>query len=229
MEGLNDKIWDKDGKIIPIVRTKLLTIAHKVADDVATLVKIKHIFFTGSLATYKWTAMSDIDVHIIVDILEKHSDNTLSEYFDLICKLFNSQHNIFIKGYKVEVNMKERENFFEGKAAYDLIKNEWVKLPTKGTRDLNDPEVISIAKEYQRKIDKLISSQGSIEEAKKLKKEVKELRTTGLEKGEGEYSIGNLVFKKLRNTEYIAKLFNYWVEFEDKQLSLESFKKYTSL
>jgi hypothetical protein len=229
MEGLNNKIWDKNGKIIPIVRKKLLTIAHKVADDVATLVKIKHIFFTGSLVTYKWTAMSDIDVHIIVDILEKHSDNTLSEYFDLICKLFNSQHNIFIKGYKVEVNMKEKETFFEGKAAYDLIKDEWVKFPTRGTRDLNDPEVIRIAKEYQQKIDKLISSQGSIEDAKQLKKEVKELRTSGLEKGEGEYSIGNLAFKRLRNTEYIAKLFNYWVEFEDKQLSLESFKQYTSL
>lgn len=228
MNQLNDKIWQSDGKIVPMVRTKLLTIAHKVADEVATLVKIKHIIFTGSLATYKWTPVSDIDVHIIVEVLENHSDDTLNEYFDLICKLFNSQHNIFIKGYKVEVNMKEKENLFEGKAAYDLIKQEWIKKPIKNTRDLDDPEVINITKEYQNKIDKLISNHGSVEEAKKLKNEVKELRNSGLEQGEGEYSIGNLVFKKLRNTEYLSKLFDYWRGIEDRQLSLESFKNYTS-
>jgi hypothetical protein len=226
MNELNNKIWGSDGKIIPIVREKLLVLAHKIADEVATLVKIKHIYFTGSLATYKWTPISDIDVHIIVDILEKHSDNTLNEYFDLICKLFNSQHNIFVKGYKVEVNMKEKENLFQDKSVYDLIKNEWVKKPSKNTRDLDDPEVINITKKYQQKIDALISSQGTPKEAKALKNEVKELRTQGLEKGGGEYSIGNLVFKKLRNTEYIAKLFDYWTKLEDKQLSLEKFKTY---
>jgi hypothetical protein len=160
--------------------------------------------------------------------LEKHSDNTLNEYFDLICKLFNSQHNIFIKGYKVEVNIKEREVLYEGKAAYDLIKDEWVKTPSKNTRDLDDPEVINITKQYQQKIDRLIHMHGSVKEAKALKNEIKGLRTSGLEKGEGEYSIGNLVFKKLRNTEYLAKIFDYWTRLEDQQLSLESFKSYIS-
>jgi predicted nucleotidyltransferase len=228
MEHLNEKIWSKNGKIIPDVRKKLLVLAHKVADDVATLVKIKHIYLTGSLATYKWTPVSDIDIHIIVEILEKHSDNTLNEYFDLICKLFNSQHNIFIKGYKVEVNIKEKEVLYEGKAAYDLIKDEWVKTPSKNTRDLDDPEVINITKQYQQKIDRLIHMHGSVKEAKALKNEIKGLRTSGLEKGEGEYSIGNLVFKKLRNTEYLAKIFDYWTRLEDQQLSLESFKSYIS-
>jgi hypothetical protein len=228
MNHLNDKIWDKSGKIIPEVRKKLLVIAHKVADEVATLVKIKHIIFTGSLATYNWTPVSDIDVHIIVHILEDHSDDTLDEYFDLICKLFNSQHNIFIKGYKVEVNMKKEEVFFEGKAGYDLIKDEWIKKPVKAERDLDDPEVITIAKKYQQKIDHLIHTHGSVQDAKQLKNEIKALRSSGLEEGEGEYSIGNLVFKKLRNNEYLAKIFDYWTKLEDKQLSLESFKQYIS-
>jgi predicted nucleotidyltransferase len=223
MSKLNEKIWDRNGKIIPMIREKLLILAHKIADDVATLVKIKHIYFTGSLATYKWTATSDIDLHIIVDILEKHSNDTLTEYFDLICKLFNSQHNIFIKGYKVEVNMKDKEVFYQDKAAYDLIKNEWFKKPNKNTKDLNDPEVIKIASEYQDKIDKLISIGDSKERANELKKEIKGLRTSSLAEG-GEYSTGNLVFKILRNTEYLAKLFNYSRNLEDRELSLEKFK-----
>lgn len=231
MIKLNDKIWGSDNLIIPIVREKLLTIAKKIADDIATLVRIKHIYFTGSLATYRWTPISDIDLHIIVEVLEEHSDDTLDEYFDLMCKLFNHQHNIFIKGYKVEVNIKKEEVLFRDKSAYDLVENKWVKKPSKNTRDLDDPEVIKLATKYQKLIDNLIGTNGSVEEAKKLKSEIKDLRRTGLEEGEGEYSIGNLVFKKLRNTEYLSKLFDYWHRLEDKELSLEkiNFKKYINI
>jgi predicted nucleotidyltransferase len=231
MIKLNDKIWGSDNLIIPIVREKLLTIAKKIADDIATLVRIKHIYFTGSLATYRWTPISDIDLHIIVEVLEEHSDDTLDEYFDLMCKLFNHQHNIFIKGYKVEVNIKKEEVLFRDKSAYDLVENKWVKKPSKNTRDLDDPEVIKLATKYQKLIDNLIGINGSVEEAKKLKSEIKDLRKTGLEEGEGEYSIGNLVFKKLRNTEYLSKLFDYWHRLEDKELSLEkiNFKKYINI
>jgi predicted nucleotidyltransferase len=231
MQKLNEKIWGKDNRIIPEVKDKLLVIAHKVANEVATLVEIKNIYFTGSLASYKWTAASDIDVHIIVKVLENHTHNTLAEYFDLICKLFNSHHNIFIKGYKVEVNMKDKEVFHKDKAVYDLIKDEWVQEPNPKTRNLNDPEVIKIAKDVEKKIDRLIRSKRSAEEAKELKKEIKEFRKSGLESDEGEYSIGNLVFKKLRGSGYIAKIFNYFNEVEDASLSLEktSFKKYLSI
>ena len=134
MNQLNEKIWQHDGKIIPIVRKKLLVLAHKVADEVETLVNIKHIYFTGSLASYSWTPLSDIDVHVIVNVLESHSEDTLDDYFDVICKLFNSQHNIFIKGYKAEVNMKREESMLEGKAVYDLVKDVWVRPPVRGQR-----------------------------------------------------------------------------------------------
>jgi predicted nucleotidyltransferase len=225
---LNERIWGSDGKVIPQVREKLLVLAKKFADEIATLVEIKHIYFTGSLATYKWTSVSDIDLHIIVKIHEEYSVETLSDYFDLKCKLFNSQHNIFIKGYKVEVNIKEKEVLYQDKAAYDLLKNEWVKEPTKNTRQLDDPEVINISKKYQQKIDNLINAGAKIEDVKSLKNEVKDLRKKGLEEGEGEYSIGNLVFKRLRNTNYLSKLFGYLNDLEDKELSLEKFKTHFS-
>jgi predicted nucleotidyltransferase len=227
MNSLNDKIWSRDGSIIPIVREKLLVIANKIADEVATLVKIKHIYFTGSLAGYNWTPVSDIDLHIIVEILEEHSDGTQDEYFDLICKLFNEHHNIFIKGYKVEVNMKKEENLLKDKAVYDLLKNEWVVEPVKVSRDLDDSEVINLTKQIQKEIDHLITVGGSVDDAKELKNKIKSLRLKGLSE-EGEFSIGNLVFKRLRNTEYIAKLFDYRNRLEDNELSLEKFKSYFS-
>jgi hypothetical protein len=223
MKNLNPVIWSNDNQIIPDIRRKLLTIANKVADDVATKVKIKNIYLTGSLATYKWTAASDFDLHIVVDILEKHAENTMSEYLDLRCKIFNMEHSIFIKGYKVEVNMKEQEVFLKDKAVYDLLKNEWIILPNPKTRSLDDSEVLSLTSEYQSKIDNLIDSDGDIVEVDQLKNDIKSLRINGLRE-DGEYSIGNLTFKKLRNTNYIEKLFNFKKEKVDRELSLESFK-----
>jgi predicted nucleotidyltransferase len=223
MKTLNDRIWDKNGKIIPMVKEKLMAIAHKVADDVATLVEIKNIYFTGSLAGYNWTPSSDIDLHIIVKILEEHSDGTLNEYFDLICKLFNSQHNIFIKGYKVEVNIKEREELHKSKAVYDLKNNTWVVKPQKAIRTLEDHDVMEMTKQIQREIDHLITHRGSTNAAKDLKVKIKEMRRTALSE-EGEFSLGNLVFKRLRNTGYLAKIFDYYTRLEDQKLSLENFK-----
>jgi len=225
MNRLNQDIWEKEsGKIIPVIRRKLLIISRKVTEEIFDLIKIKHIYFTGSLATYNWTPTSDIDLHIIVDIIDNNCEKTTQDYFDLICKLFNNQHNIFIKGHKVEVNIKPFENFLKNKAVYDLIKDEWIKLPQKQTKDFSDPGVIKIAKHYENEIDNLISSGESTESAKFLKKEIKNLRVTGLSSEDGEYSEGNLVFKMLRNSGYIEKLFTYYNNLEDKNLSLESFK-----
>lgn len=223
MNRLNDKIWNSDNKIVPIIREKLLALAKHVTKDIEPKIAIKHIYFTGSLATFSWNALSDIDLHIIVKILEPHEDDTLNTYFDLICKNFNMNHDIFIKGFKVEVNIKEEESFYKGKAIYDLVNDTWVKKPKKERLSLNDERVIESAKKYQLRIDDLIKRNGSIDEAKALKQEIKDLRVNGLQT-EGEYSIGNLTFKKLRNTEYIAKLFDYWCKLEDSKYSLESFR-----
>lgn len=224
MKNLNDRVWGKDNKIIPIVREKLLIIAKKVVSEVENIVRVKDIYFTGSLATFHWSPISDIDLHIIVDILDDNCDEPLSEYLDLVCKLFNNQHNIYIKGFKVEVNMKEVENFLKNKAVYDLIRDEWVKVPSQPTRDTSDPEVIEVAKHYQNKIDELIQTKKDPREAKELKKTIKSLRTSGLETEDGEFSVGNLAFKLLRNTGYIAKLFTYYNDAEDQKLSLEGYK-----
>lgn len=231
MKKLNDNIWDKSNRLVPEVRQRLLTIAKKILNEISDIVEVKSIYFTGSLATYHWTPVSDVDLHIIVNILDDNCDEPLSDYLDLIAKLFNNQHNIFIKGHKVELSIKEFENFLKNKAVYDLVQDEWVKIPTQPTRDVSDPEVIKIANHYQKKIDGLIKNNEGVDEAKNLKKIIKSLRTSGLETEDGEYSVGNLVFKLLRNTGYIGRLFTYYNEEEDKNLSLENthFKNYFNI
>jgi len=226
MEGLNEKIWSKDGTVIPIVREKLLRIAKKFLDDFITPVKVKNIYLVGSLASYKWTSISDIDVHITVDIKENHSYESTNDYFDLKKDVFNKSHNIFIKGYKVEINIREdeaeRSEFYKDKPVYDLYNQEWINLPNKNTRNLNDPLVLELSNYFETKIKKLIKDNASPEDFKVLKATIKALRKQGL-KHDGEYSIGNLIFKHLRNSGANKRLFDYKNDLEDKELSLEKF------
>ena len=53
-----------------------------------------------------------------------------------------------------------------------------------------------------------------------LKEKLKDYRKTGLEK-EGEYSYENLVFKYLRRSNLIEKLYNTITKQTDKELSVE--------
>jgi predicted nucleotidyltransferase len=226
MEGLNEKLWSKDGTVIPIVREKLLRIAKKFLDDFITPIKVKNIYLVGSLASYKWSSTSDIDVHITVDIKENHSYESTVDYFDLKKDVFNKTHNIFIKGYKVEINIREdeaeRSEFYKDKPIYDLYNQEWINLPNKNTRNLNDPLVLELSNYFESKIKKLIKDNASSEDFKVLKATIKALRKQGL-KHDGEYSIGNLIFKHLRNSGANKRLFDYKNELEDKELSLERF------
>ncbi len=225
MNSLNELIWTKNKKVIPSIKRKLLEISKWVTKNLSPLVEIKNIYFTGSLATYKWTPSSDVDLHIIVDIKEKICEEPVQDFLDLKSKIFNKEHNIFIKGYKVEVNMKDKEVQLKGKGIYDLLKDEWVIEPTQVTRTVKDPDVIKKAERFKQKIDNVVTQNGNIEDVEELKKEIKNLRVKGLQK-EGEYSVGNLAFKVLRNSGYLGKLFDYKAKLIDKSLSLESFKTF---
>ena len=225
MNTLNELIWTKNNKIIPSIKRKLLEIAEWVTKDLDGLVDIKDIYFTGSLATYKWNPASDVDLHIIIDVKEKICDEPVQDFLDLKSKLFNKEHSIFIKGYKVEVNMKDKETQLKGKGIYNLLNDMWVIEPTKVTRTPKDPDVVKKSEKFKQKIDLLVTKNGSIEDVENLKNEIKQMRVNGLQK-EGEYSVGNLAFKVLRNSEYLGKLFDYKAKLIDKNLSLESFKNF---
>lgn len=227
MDGLNDKIWMKDGTLIPIVKHKLLEISKRFLQDFITPVTIKNAYLVGSLASYQWTPTSDIDVHLTVDINEPFADKSTSDYFDLKKDFFNKNHNIFIKGYKVEININEEEaekaQFWKDKPVYDIFNDKWIRKPNPNVRRLDDPIVMKLSEYFTDRIDHLVDTQAPSENFQKLKNTIKALRKQGL-KHDGEYSIGNLIFKRLRSTDASKKLFEYKNKMEDQELSLEKFK-----
>lgn len=222
MNILNSKIWNNREKLHIDIKTKLLEIVKMFLKGIETPIKIKNILLTGSLASYQWRPTSDFDLHIIVDILDEECVETAVDYFDSKSKIFNKEHNIFLKGYKVEVNLKTEESLLKGKGVYDILKDEWIAKPESPSKQLDDPTVLKISEKIKLQIDTAISNQAGIDELKEIRNEIKNLRTQGLEK-DGEYSIGNLVFKKLRHDEYIKKLYDYKAEVVNRSLSLENF------
>jgi hypothetical protein len=223
---LNPLIWDVRNNLYDPIKKKLLSISQDFLDTIEAPVEIKNIFLTGSLCTYEWTDESDWDLHIIVSIEDRYCDNiTIKDYFDVKSKLYNKEHYIFIKGYPVEVNLKEKEDLLKDKAVYDLQKGKWLVTPVHSEITLNNSEVLKKTKEMQSIIANAIENEVSLEELKKIRDEIKSLRKIGLET-DGEFSIGNLVFKNLRHSGYIKNLYDYKAKLVDTDLSLESFSGY---
>jgi hypothetical protein len=222
---LNPRIWGEDNVLLPEIRQKLLQISKEFLDDIVGPIKIKHVILTGSLCSYQWRAESDWDLHIIAEPKEDSYKDTVLDYFATKSKEFNERHNITLKGYPVEVNLKDIETEYENKAIYDLVKNEWLVEPREPTNTLDDPEVLKIAHEFQNRIDDMIVRKAPLEDFKVIRDEIKLLRTNGLKEG-GEYSIGNLAFKTLRYSGHLQKISDYRLNLFDKELSLEDFKKF---
>jgi len=223
---LNPLIWDVRNSLYDPIKKKLISISQDFLDTIEAPVEIKNIFLTGSLCTYEWTDESDWDLHIIVSIEDGYCDNlTIKDYFDVKSKLYNKEHDIFIKGYPVEVNLKEKEDLLKGKAVYDLQKGKWLVTPVHSEITLNNSEVLKKTKEMQSIIADAIENEVSLEELKEIRDEIKSLRKIGLET-DGEFSIGNLVFKNLRHSGYIKNLYDYKAKLVDADLSSESFSGY---
>lgn len=220
---LNPVIWNVNGELYTPIRNRLLLIAKKFLKTIEIPFELKNIFLTGSLCSYEWSDTSDWDLHIIVSTEEGCcSDTTAADYFDVKSKLYNKEHNIIIKGYPVELNIKDKEDLLKGKAVFDLISYKWIRKPKKGNRFLDDKEVLEVAKKFENIIDDAVDNKKSLEDLKEIRNKIKELRSHGL-KTEGEFSIGNLAFKNLRHSGYIKKLYDYKAKVVDKSLSMESF------
>lgn len=218
--GLSGKIWNKGGVLKPEVRSKMIQLAKEFYKFLGLEYPIKDIYFTGSLANYNWTSHSDVDVHILFDAPEE--DEIISEYIFAKKEVWSEKHNITIYGYPVELFAKNLEEERGSKAIYSLIKNQWIKKPSKKNVNIDSDSIQIKAADLMNKIDeveKISNNYKRYEAADKLKDKIKQLRKAGLEVG-GEYSTENLVFKTLRNNGYLDKISNIKVSSFDKEISL---------
>jgi len=213
---LNNSFWKGDS-FDPQIREKLIKIAEDFYSSLNLNVPISDIQLTGSLANYNWTDKSDLDVHILVDF-SKIDDNVdlVKKSLDGMRFIWNLRHKVILRGHDVEVYIQDIEFPHTASGLFSLMNNKWIRVPKYNLPeiDYNDVDkkfdgIVSEILEMENLINSTNFSSVSEEEiyqhAVKLKSKIMKMRTEGLAR-EGEFSVENLVFKKLRNEGYIQKI-----------------------
>lgn len=232
-DELNPEIWTNpdspsDTKMKEEIRLQLIEIADKFIEFLGYDIFVQDITMTGSLANYNWSEFSDIDLHIMYDYKESGPEEELfKDLFKLKKTLFNSTHDITVKGYEVELYVQDTNEPHYSTGVYSVLYNEWVEEPEQENVTIDTDVIKGKVEQWQDMIDTVIEDveegdedlETSIEKIDKLKDKIKKYRQCGLE-DEGEYSYENLVFKFLRRNGYIQKLFDFQNDLLDKSLSL---------
>lgn len=202
--GLHPKFWYRrqlDAK----VRRKLIKIAEDVARDLEIYDFIDDIILTGSIATYNWHTLSDIDLHILLDFSKVDKNvGLVKKYLDSQKTLWNKNHDIMINDHEVEIYFQQTDEPHEALGVYSLMMSSWVKKPTKQKEkpdigaaekkaDALNNEIETIQNLFAKKKYRLVFGL-----AEKLKGKIRTMRASGLSSG-GIYSAENLAFKILRN------------------------------
>lgn len=208
---LNPALFDNDTqKLKPEVKDEILTYVENLLNNMASkdiYVHPNDIQLIGSNAGYLYTPESDVDVHIITDqpLNKDNFEQLRAEFVD-----YTTSNPLDIDGYIVELNLEDGVNMeASAKRRYSILGNDWVD-------DSNTEEVYTVedlakvdgyedvVDDYSKRIDDVISSD-SYAEAVALKQEIRSNRSEDLA-NIGSLSMGNVVFKELRNNGKFGEL-----------------------
>lgn len=224
-DSLSTKIWDGQE-----LKREVLVALRRIAKEFIETLEVPEesvidVIITGSLCNYNYTKYSDIDLHIVLDysqICEGCEGFSLDDCMKAKKSLWNDRHDITIYGMDVELYAQDMKDKITGNAGvFSISKNKWLRVPKKlKSVDYDERLVMNKAKYIMAEIDSIIDDKVDDDETiKKIQERIKNMRKSGLERA-GEFSIENLVFKILRNSGYMEKLYDYQLNMKDKDLSL---------
>ena len=217
-DELNPKFWINN-KINSRVRLKLLDLADEFYDSLnIKWVKPKDIVLTGSIANYNWSKYSDVDVHILVDFdkVWKKKD-FVQDYFDSKKALWSQEHDgLKIYGFPVEMYVEDANEDNPNSGIYSLNKNKWIVEPNDfQDSSLNENYIKRVSARIMTKIDEVEDTLKNEDDnhklevisgnVKKLFDKLHKQRQESLSK-HGEMGTYNIIWKVLRRTKYLDKM-----------------------
>lgn len=225
-DKLNPKIWEADQTLKSDVHEAIIKLAQAFIDflEIDTSY-IEDVILTGSNCNYNWNSNSDLDIHVVVNFPEfQKSCSTvdIEEMFDTKKSLWNSEHDIDINGIPTEMYVQNsQQDLPKDDALFSLGENEWITPPKKiDDFKVDDEAIENIVKPIKKAIKDIISKKiTDLNQIDALQQSIKKMRKQGLSKN-GQFSIENLAFKKLRNDGDIERLWDYYSKVEDESLSL---------
>jgi hypothetical protein len=211
---LNPVLWDNNS-LRKEIRFKLIKIARHFAEYLnVPRLHLKDVTLSGSSAGYNYSSYSDIDLHLVVSKTDGND-----ELFTAKKNLYNSEHDLEIKGIPVELYVQPADQKHHSAGIYSVLDNKWLVEPVHEEPTINPKDIKAKARNYASKINTAMRS-GSIDQCRDVMDSLKRLRKAGLE-SHGEQSVENLAFKLLRARGQIDKLRKYITKLESAELSLE--------
>lgn len=217
-DDLNPDVWD-GFEFNESVRKKLLKIGRDFLESVDLGVDLKDIVIIGSMCNYNWSEKySDFDLHVLIDFFEISDNYDLIEKMaDFAKKKWNFENDITILGYDVEIALQDIGDFKKSikdskYSAFSIMNNKWILKPKRINFTPDEDLIREKSESIMSKIDMLEKKIDQMDydefrpKLDKIWKKIKNFRQSGLE--EGEFGLGNLVFKLLRRNNYISKVMN---------------------
>lgn len=195
---LNSKLFDENHFLRNDVRESLIEIADKfVADflEQGIPLKVYDYWLVGSNAAYNYQPDSDIDLHLIIDSSDIKADSKIIRLlFDYAKAALTKRYDITIKGHPVEIYLEDGGSSAASDGIYSIKNNKWIKMPKPLEDTVLYPEETN---EFKELLSEYYRVKGSEIEAFLAKLYM--MRKESLA-AEGEFGLGNLIFKEFRNT-----------------------------
>ena len=219
---LNPKLWNSDNTLKKEVEEKILEIVdifkQQLEADGVDLV-IDDIHLVGSNANYNYTEFSDLDIHIIADQTSDCSSEHLSLIYNSYRHAFNNRYDIKLNGVNAEVYVENRDNPTSNSKGIYSLKDGWINDPAISVvPKIDEVALEKMIQKYEDKYLKVIENP-SLEKIEAFINDLYDVRIDSLAK-DGEFGLGNLLFKEMRNLNYLDELKDLKDQLISKQLSL---------
>ena len=216
--SLNPVAWD-GLTLNPQVRLHLLRTARQFIHylDLPEL-RITDVILVGSNANFNWNKYSDFDVHVVADF-DTLNCNVAEALFKAKKDLWNSQHDVTIRGFDVELYVQSVREHVQSQGQFSLLDNKWLSQPTHNQPDVDDHAVMAKTAELIYQIHQAVDNERSIDGIEHIQDKIRRMRQSGLA-AHGEFGVENLAFKNLRNEGFLDKLSKAKSGIIDRQLSL---------
>ena len=204
---LNPKLWD-DTRLKPKLDKKFIRIAKAFYDFLEIDAPILDILLIGSNANYNWTEHSDIDLHVVIDYQSINKNLHLVKNYMMAKKsLWNANYPLTYQGMAIELYAQDwNDKLHSTVGQYSLAKGKWIKQPSADTVSIDDDIIDEKARPLEYQIDALEPTDPKLRvKIENILLHLRRMRQTGLE-AEGEYSVENLAYKKLRNSGHLERL-----------------------
>ena len=220
-DELNPKLWQDSESLRPEVKEALLKIKEVFIENTELPINIIATHLVGSNVSYNYTPYSDLDLHFVVNFDSIPAPKELVQaYYNGERSAFNKAHDISIHGVNVEVYVEDVNAGTMSNGIYHLETDTWIKRPNKIT-GIQVYDTTELVDDWKYRINVALNS-SDLDSVQKCIDALYLMRKNSIA-SEGEYGMGNQVFKDIRNLGLLDNLKKVRDKLISQRLTLESF------